>query len=95
MLRKTVSAINETTLRQDKLELEVENLRNYVEDILRDQNDANEIVAAQMEAISESLAELATKVDDMAAKKTAPRNQIGFEAIAKRYEEEAKKKESK
>ena len=69
--------------------------RQYVEDILRDQNDANEIVAAQMEAISESLAELATKVDDMAAKKTAPRNQIGFEAIAKRYEEEAKKKESK
>ena len=92
MLRKTVSAINETTLRQDKLELEVENLRNYVEDILRDQNDTNEIVGAQMEAINESLAELAVKVDGLTQKKQTPRNQIGFAAAAKRYEEEAKKK---
>lgn len=70
----------ETTLRQDKLELEVENLRNYVEDILRDQNDTNEIVGAQMEAINESLAELAVKVDGLTQKKQTPRNQIGFAA---------------
>ena len=43
MLRKTVSAINETSLRQDKLELEVENLRNYVEDILRLVRDAQPV----------------------------------------------------
>ena len=92
MLRKTVSAINETSLRQDKLELEVENLWNYVEDILRDQNDTNEIVGAQMEAINESLAELAVKVDGLTQKKQTPRNPIGFAAAAKRYEEEAKKK---
>ena len=60
--------------------------------ILRDQNDTNEVVSAQMEAISESLAELATKVDDLTIKKPAPRNQIGFAAAAKRYEEETKKK---
>ena len=78
MLRKTVSSLNETSLRQDKLELEVENLRNYVEDILRDQNDTNEIVSAQMEAINESLAELAAKVDDLTIKKPVPRKPIGF-----------------
>ncbi len=95
MLRKTVSAINETSLRQDKLELEVENLRNYVEDILRDQNDTNEIVGAQMEAINESLAELAVKVDGLTAKPPVKRNPVGFEAAAKRYEEEKKKEEEK
>lgn len=77
-LKNTLSSLNETSLRQDKLELEVENLRNYVEDILRDQNDTNEIVSAQMEAINESLAELAAKVDDLAIKKPAPRKPIGF-----------------
>jgi phage regulator Rha-like protein len=92
MMRKTLSVINETTLRQDKLELEVENLRNYVEDILRDQNDTNDDISAQMNAISDSLAELATKVDDLTTKpKLQSRNPIGFAAIAKRYEEEAKK----
>lgn len=35
-MKNTLIAINETTLRQDQLELEVEKLRNYVEDILRD-----------------------------------------------------------
>ena len=94
-MKNTLSALNETTLRQDKLELEVENLRNYVEDILRDQNDTNEIVNAQMEAINESLVELAIKVDGLTQKKPAPRNPIGFEAAAKRYEEEAKRVEEK
>lgn len=92
MMRKTLSALNETALRQDKLELEVENLRNYVEDILRDQNDTNDNISAQMNAISDSLAELAMKVDDLTAHpKPKSRNPIGFAAIAKRYEEEAKK----
>lgn len=50
--------------------MEVENLRNYIEDILRDQNDTNELVGAQMEAINESLAELAVKVDSLTKKKT-------------------------
>ena len=92
MMRKTLSALNETALRQDKLELEVENLRNYMEDILRDQNDTNDDISAQMNAISDSLAELAMKVDDLTAKPMPqPRNPIGFAAAAKRYEEEAKK----
>ena len=94
-MKNTLSSLNETTLRQDKLELEVENLRNYVEEILRDQNDTNEDMSAQMNAISDSLAELAMKVDNMTTKKRQPLQEIGYEATAKRYEEEEKKKESK
>lgn len=91
-MKNALSALNETSLRQDKLELEVEKLRNYVEDILRDQNDTNELVGAQMEAINESLVELAVKVDSLTQKKREPRNPIGFEAAAKRYGEEKKEK---
>ena len=58
--------------------IEVEKLRNYVEDILRDQNDTNDMVGAQMEAINESLAELAVKVDSLTKTKQEPRKRIGF-----------------
>ena len=92
-LRQTFSAIAETTIRQDHLELEVEKLRNYVEDILRDQNDTNEMVGAQMEAINQSLAELAVKVDSLTAKKREPMNAVGFAATEARYEEERRKDE--
>lgn len=94
-MRQTFSAIAETTIRQDHLELEVEKLRNYVEDILRDQNDTNELVGAQMEAINESLVELAMKVDSLTTKKREPMNPIGFAATEARYEEERRKKAEK
>ena len=84
-MRQTFSAVAETTIRQDQLDLEVEKLRNYVEDILRDQNDTNELVGAQMEAINESLVELAVKVDSLTAKKRKPMNPIGFAATEARY----------
>ena len=77
-MKNTLSALNETALRQGKLELEVERLSSYVEDILRDQNDTNELVGAQMEAINESLAELAAKVEDLTSP-PAPRKKIGFD----------------
>lgn len=93
-MKNTLSAIAETTIRQDHLELEVEKLRNYVEDILRDQNDTNEMVGAQMEAINESLAELAVKVDSLTAKKREPINPVGFAATEARYEEERKRKKA-
>ena len=94
-MRQTFSAIAETTIRQDHLELEVEKLQNYVEDILRDQNDTNELVGAQMEAINESLVELAMKVDSLTTKKREPMNPIGFAATEARYEEERRKKAEK
>lgn len=49
----------------------VNQLKEYVEEILADQNDINEETQAQLDAISESLAELQ-------AKKSAPRKRIGF-----------------
>ena len=78
MMRKTLSAIIQTERKQEQLEMKVERLSNYIEDILRDQNDTNELVGAQMEAINESLAELAAKVEDLTSTPT-PRKTIGFD----------------
>jgi len=44
-----------------ELQLSIENLRNEVNDILADQNDINESTRAQLDAISEALAELQAK----------------------------------
>jgi len=84
-MKNMLVSINQTTLRQDKLELEVEKLKNYMEDVLRDQNDTNEDIAAQMEAISQSLAELGMQVDSLVKQpsKIKP-NPVGYEAIAER-----------
>ena len=81
LTRKALTAISQTELRQDKLELKVERLTNYIEDILHDQNDTNEMVGAQMDAISRSLAELSTKVEDLAHPKRTLRKPVGYEAI--------------
>ena len=78
MMRKTLSAIIQTERKQEQLEMKVERLSNYIEDILRDQNDTNEWVGAQMEAINESLAELAAKVEDLTST-PAPHKKIGFD----------------
>lgn len=87
MMRRTLSAINQTAMRQDKLEVEVENLRNYVENILHDQNDMNEDLASQVEAVSQSLAELSVKVEEVTSRPAPKRAPIGYEAIAEREEE--------
>ena len=60
-LRNSINTMARTALRQDKLETEVAALKQYVEDILCDQNNINENVAAQLEAISQSLSEMAPK----------------------------------
>jgi len=84
-MKNMLVSLNQTTLRQDKLELEVEKLKNYMEDVLRDQNDTNEDIAAQMEAISQSLVELGMQVDSLVKQpsKTKP-NPVGYEAIEER-----------
>lgn len=87
MMRRTLSAINQTAMRQDKLEIEEENLRNYVENILHDQNDMNEDLASQVEAVSQSLAELSVKVEEVTSRPAPKRAPIGYEAIAKRDKE--------
>lgn len=85
VFRKSIAALSQTALRQDKLELEVEKLKVYVEDILHDQNDINDELSCQVEAISQSLAELNAHVDVLTKKKCEPLPEIGFEA--KRYKD--------
>lgn len=85
-IRKALSAAQQTTIRQDKLELDVEKLKNYIEDVLRDQNDINEEVSAQMDAISQSLVELGQQVNHLTTPDTSRPNPIGYDAIAEKYD---------
>nr|WP_237567417.1 ORF6N domain-containing protein [Muribaculum intestinale] len=55
-----------------QLRKSVNQLKEYIEEILADQNDINEETQAQLDAISESLAELQMK-------KSTPRKRIGFQ----------------
>ena len=89
-MKNSIIALNNSNLRQDKLELEIQNLRQYVEDILKDQNDANDEVFAQLDAINQSIAELSTQIIDLKGNPTHRRNAIGYDVIAKRREEEDK-----
>jgi len=57
------------------LKREINDVKDYIEDILRDQNDINEEHGAQLEAISQVLAELQTQ-----RKLDKPRRRIGFNA---------------
>lgn len=56
-----------------ELQREINDVKDYIEDILKDQNDINEDHSAQLEAISIALAELQTQ-----KRQDKPRNPIGF-----------------
>ncbi len=56
-----------------ELQREINDVKDYIEDILKDQNDINEEHSAQLEAISMALAELQTQ-----KRQDKPRNPIGF-----------------
>lgn len=84
-MKNAVLAINQSSLRQDKLELEISGLKSYVEDILRDQNDINEEMNAQMEAINQSLIELNVQVEALKGKPKPTCRPIGYEAIKDDY----------
>ena len=58
-----------------ELQREITEVKDYIEAILRDQNDINEAHGAQLEAISIALAELQTQ-----KKQQKPRRRIGFNA---------------
>ena len=60
--------------RIEKLEHDVQALRDYMEEVFRDQNDINEDTRTQVELINQALAEL--QVAKQRAEK--PRNPIGF-----------------
>lgn len=57
----------------NELRMEIQNVKDYVEDILADQNEINEDYRTQLDAISTALAELQSK-----ERPIAPRRRIGF-----------------
>ena len=76
-VRQMVSNTTFTTSpaeRIEKLEHDVQELKEYMEEVFTDQNDINEDTRTQLELINQALAEL------QAAKRRAdePRNPIGF-----------------
>lgn len=64
-------------LELSQLQREVKELREYVNDILTDQNDINEETRMQLELINESIAELQT---EKRFSSPVPRRKIGFTA---------------
>ena len=72
-MRKYMALRSEESLQIENLRLELQSQRNYIEDILRDQNDINEETAAQLELINETLAEM-----QVSGRNKAPRKKIGF-----------------
>jgi small-conductance mechanosensitive channel len=72
-MRKYMALRSEESLQIENLRLELQSQRNYIEDILRDQNDINEETAAQLELINETLAEM-----QVSERNKAPRKKIGF-----------------
>ena len=85
-LKNSLAAIDKTTLRQENLELEIEKLRLYVEEILKDQNDTNEELHQQIENIQLSLTELGAQVDylNQQPEKKEPLPKVGYQAIWER-----------
>ena len=59
----------------NELQREIEEVKDYIEDILRDQNDINEMHGAQLEAISMALSEL-----QMQKRQQKPMRPVGYNA---------------
>lgn len=57
-----------------ELQREINNVKEYIEDILKDQNDINEVYGAQLEAINMALAELQSQ-----KRQEKPRRRIGYD----------------
>lgn len=79
-IRHAVSAWQGVNLKVEQLSHKVDQLNNYVEEILHDQNDINRMqeetnneIALQIEAINDAL-------DQLREKSSTPRKRIGFKA---------------
>jgi len=65
-------------LQIENLRLELQNQKAYIEDILRDQNDCNELMQGQLDALTDSMTELSIKVDSLTQTQKKPRKPVGF-----------------
>lgn len=75
-MRNTLNQIANEQLRLERIEHTVDNLRNEMEDILRDQNDINEDVRLQLDNINDALAQLMAEKSQKLLNDQRPR--IGF-----------------
>ena len=82
-IRQAVAAMQTADLRYEQLSHKVDQLNAYVEELLHDQNDINEQqeqtnneVALQIEAINDAL-------DQLREEKAKPRKPIGFKTNKK------------
>ena len=64
---------NPIETRVDRIETQVKELKQYMEEVLVDQNDINEDTMVQLELINQTLAELQVKDQD-----SKERNRIGY-----------------
>ena len=61
-MRKQMKVLTENTLQIENLRLELQNQKAYIEEILHDQNDCNELMQAQLDALTDSMTELSVKI---------------------------------
>ena len=79
-MRKAISTMLSVDLKMEQLSHKVDQLNNYIEEILHDQNDINEQqeqtnleIAVQIEAINDAL-------DQLRGTQSQPRRRIGFKS---------------
>jgi len=88
VMRSMMYALSQTSLKQERLELEVAKLTNRVEEILHDQNDINDELSEQIEVINMSIDELNLQVESMIQQPTNSKpNPVGYQATEQRNKE--------
>ena len=75
---RTNECLSKNALHIENLRLELQNQRAYIEEILRDQNDTNELIQSLLDALSDSMAELSLKMDSITQSESKSRPPIGF-----------------
>ena len=77
-MRERIVNLSENTLQIENLRLELQNQKAYIEEILHDQNDCNELMQAQLDALTDSMTELSVKVNSLTQTVKKPRKPVGF-----------------
>lgn len=76
-MRKQLRNMSENSLQIENLKLELQTQKAYIEDILRDQNDTNDLIQGQLDALTDSMTELSIKVDSLTYQ-NKERKPVGF-----------------
>ena len=77
-MREQMAQLSNNALHIENLRLELQNQKAYIEEILRDQNDTNELIQGQLDALTDSMAELSVKIDALNQGNKTKRTPIGF-----------------